>query len=150
MRRRRKNAGHLLAEVMLAVAMLAVCALIFSATLPAAHKSRAKADNFNIATSLASKMLEEVRNTGFQNANGTSLASVGLVDSATPVATDTFSFTNVDLGVVDSPGSTLNEGMGRLKIVTLAPELIQVTATVTWKEKGVTKTVSLVALLANI
>jgi len=150
MKARRKNSGHLLAEVMLAVLMLAVCALIFSATLPSAHKSRAKADNYNIATSLASKMMEEVRHTGYQNANATALLANGLIDSSTPVATDTYSWTNVDLGVVDSPGSTLTNGTATIKISSLAAELIEVTTVVRWSESGQTKTVTLSALLANI
>lgn len=150
MRARRKISGHLLAEVMLAVLMLAVCALIFSATLPSAHKSRAKADNYNIATSLASKMMEEVRHTGYQNANATALLANGLIDSASPVATDTYAWTNVDLGVVDSPSSTLLNGTATIRIKSLASELIELTTTVTWTESGQTKRVTLSALLANI
>lgn len=150
MRRRRKISGHMLAEAMMAIMMLAVCALIFTATLPAAHNSRAKADNFNIATSLASKMLEEVRNIGYTNATATQLAASGLIDSATPVATDTYSFTNVDAGIVDSPASTLTSGVGRLVVEQIGIDLRRVTATVTWSEKGQTKTVSLATLLANV
>lgn len=134
----------------MAILMLAVCALIFTATLPAAHNSRAKADNYNIATSLASKMLEEVRNTGYTNATATMLAANGLIDSAAPVATNTYSFTNVDVGITDSPGSTLPSGVGRLVVEQIGIDLRQVTATVTWTEKGQTKTVSLATLLANV
>ncbi len=150
MKRRRRNSGHLLAEAMMAILMLAVCALIFSATLPAAHNSRAKADNYNIATSLASKMLEEVRNVGYTNAAAIQLASYGLIDSASPVAANTYSFTNVDVGISDSPGSTLPAGTGRLAVEQLGIDLRQVTATVTWTEKGRTNTVSLATLLANV
>lgn len=150
MKRRRKNSGHLLAEAMMAIMMLAVCALIFTATLPAAHNSRAKADNFNIATSLVSKMLEEIRNSGYTNATALQMAANGLIDSAAPVATNTYSFTNVDMGISDSPGSTLTNGVGRLTVEQLAVDLRRVTATVTWVEKGQTKTVSLSTLLANV
>ncbi len=150
MRARRKNSGHLLAEVMLAVLMLAVCALIFSATLPSAHKSRAKADNYNIATSLATKMMEEVRHTGYQNANATALLNNGLIDSAAPVSANTYSWTNVDLGIADSPGTTLTNGTATITILSRAVDLLEITAQVKWKEQGQDKTVTITSLLANI
>jgi type II secretory pathway pseudopilin PulG len=149
-KQRRKNSGHTLAEVMMAVMMLAACALIFAATLPAAHKSRAKADNFNVATSLAQKTLEEIRTVGFVNTTPAQLATLGIIDSATPVTTNTFSFTNVDNGIVDSPGSTLPNGVGRLTIEDVDIELRRVTAVITWLEAGQTKTVSMAALVANV
>jgi len=135
---------------MLAVLMLAVCALIFSATLPSAHKSRAKADNYNIATSLATKMMEEVRHTGYQNANATALLNNGLIDSAAPVSANTYSWTNVDLGIADSPGTTLTNGTATITILSRAVDLLEITAQVKWKEQGQDKTVTITSLLANI
>jgi hypothetical protein len=137
-------------EVMMAVMLLAVCAMIFAATLPAAHRSRAKADNRNVATSLAQKMLEDIRTIGYVNANPTQLLANGLIDSATPVSTNTYSFTNVDSGVIDSPGSALPSGTGRIVLETLDLELIRITVQVNWSETGQTRTVTIATLLANV
>lgn len=145
-----RQAGHTLVEVMLALFMLTVCTIIFGSTLPAAFESRAKADNYNMATSLAQKQLEAIRSVGFDNCSASALASRGLIDSSTPVSTDTFSFTSVDNGIVDSPSSVLTSGIGRLTIETLATDLRRLTVTVQWTEQGVSRTVRVASLLADV
>lgn len=151
MKRTRLRRGHTLVEVMMALFMLTVCVVIFASTLPAAFESRAKADNANIATSLANKMLEAMRTVGFDNIDQTRLAQLGLLDNATAVSgTDTFSWTNVDNGVVDSPGTTLTAGVGRLRIETLAVDLIRLTATVQWREDGQTRSIVIATLVSDV
>lgn len=149
-RTKRRRGGHTLVELMIAILLLAACAMIFAATIPTAHESRGKADNSNVATSLASKMIEEIRAAGYANTTPAQLVVYGLIDSATPVSTDTYSFTNIDSALVDAPANTLTSGVGRLNIVQTNIDLKTVTATVTWNEMGQTKTIAVSTLLANL
>ncbi len=147
---KKRQKGHTLIEVMFAIFLVGVCALIFAGSMPMANTGRAKADRRNLATSLAQKQAEAVKAMGYVNLTPSQLYTLGLIDSETAVATNTYSFSNVDNGLVDSPALVLPSGKGRIKIETVDLDLKRVTIEVTWVEDGQTRKVELGTLIAYI
>lgn len=150
---KRKRAASIL-EVLFAVFVALTCMLVVGATMPMATVTRGKSDNLAKATSLAQKQLEAVRALGYPNLTGTGMMSRSLVDSATPTGTNTWSFTNVDNGPVDSPAQVLPAGTGSITIEQADIDLRRVTVVVTWTEvRGATtgtRTLRLGTLIANL
>lgn len=126
------------------------CAMVVAITIPAATASRIKNDFSNRAAGLAQKQLEAVKATGYPNITATQLLANGLIDSGTPVATNTYSFTNVDSGVVDNPSAILPNGTGRLRVEQVDIDLRRVTVTVSWTERGKSKSLTVGTLVANL
>ncbi|MCW5936082.1 MAG: hypothetical protein KIT11_02090 [Fimbriimonadaceae bacterium] len=146
---RKRQKGSALIEAMFAIFLALVCAVIFAATMPTANRSRAKADLNNLALGLAQKQMEALK--GVDAAlSPEALFAARLIDSKDPVAPNTYSFTNVDSGVSDSPSSVLPNGTGRLRVETVAIELRRVTVEVNWTEEGQPKTVRLGTLIADL
>ncbi len=151
MRRTRLTRGHTLIEVMFASFMALCCALIYTATVPTANTSRAKADLNNRATSLAQRQLEEVRLVGFPNLTGPQLFANGMTDSAAPVSGgNTWAWTNTDNAQVDSPAQVLPGGTGQIRVEDVAMDLRRVTVTVSWRERTGNRTVTFATLVANL
>lgn len=147
----RTKKGLTLIEAMFAIFLVAACAGIVAATTPIASMSRVKAEAMNKATGIAQKQLEAIRGAGFANCNPTQLNAAGLIDSTTPVATNTYSFTNSDLPKFDNPATVLTGGAGTVKIEQINMDLIRVTVTVSWVARGpVTRQVSIGTVIANI
>ncbi len=146
---RRKRAFSLV-EVLTASFLVALCAVVLAASIPTATKSRLKAAYTGLALSLAQKELEAIRARGYPNLSGEQLANLGLLDSSTPVEANTFSFTNVDHPLFDSPAAVLPEGRGLVKIEQADLDLRRVVVTVEWKENGRSRSVSLATLVANL
>lgn len=139
-----------LIEVLFAVFLVGVSASIVVVTMPSATQSRIKADLNNKATSMAQKQLEAIRGMGYANVSASQLAAAGLIDSATPVATNTYSFTNVDAARLDNPSLILPNGVGRVTIQQVDIDLRQVIVTVSWNDRGTTRTLTLGTLVANL
>lgn len=129
--------------------MVVVCAFIFAASMPVANRSRAKADYRNVATSLCEKMSEAIRHNGYANLDPAQLQAKQLIDSATPVATNTYSWSNIDTAVVDSPATVLPTGTGRMTVNQVDLDLKSVELLVSWKEEGKDRSVRVSLLVAN-
>lgn len=139
-----------LIEVLFAVFLVGVSASIVVVTMPTATQSRIKADLNNKATSMAQKQLEAIRGMGYANVSANQLATAGVIDSASPVATNTYSFTNSDSAKLDNPALILPNGVGRVKIEQVDIDLREVIVTVTWNDRGVTRSITLGTLIANL
>ncbi len=148
--KRKRIRGFTLIEVLFAIFLAMTCAVIVAGIMPLANKSRGKADLRNRAVSLGQKMAEAVVHLGYSNANPAQLTALGLLDNATPVATDTYSFTSIDSAVVDSPSSTLPSGTGRVTITEPSPDLRQVVVVVGWTSEGKNQQVRIVHQVANL
>lgn len=148
--RRKKWGGQTLIEVLLALFMLTVAVTILAATMPVANRSTVKADFVGKAAGLAQKELESIRNLGYANLSGTVLASNGLLDSATQSAANTYTFTNIDLGVVDSIATIMPAGAGTVMIEQVNIDLRRITITVSWTERGTRRNFVLGTLVANL
>lgn len=145
----RRRASTLI-EVLFASFLVALCASVLAASIPTATKCRLKATYSGLALSLAQKELEAIRTRGYPNVSGGQLASLGLLDSAAPVGTDTFSFTNVDLPLHDSPSRVLPEGQGFVMIEQVDLDLRRVIVRVEWTESGQRRSLTLGTLVANL
>lgn len=145
-----KHRGFSLIEVLIAIFLVVLCAMIVVATMPIATASREKADLMTRATGLAQKQLEALRGAGYPNLVPSQLLSYGLIDSVTPVATNTFSFTNADAAVFDNPATILPNGAGRVRIEQLAIDLRRLTVEVSYNDRGTTRTARLGTLIANL
>lgn len=147
MKRRR---GFSFIEVLFAVFLVAVSASIVTASLPLATQTRARADYNNKATGLVQKELEAIRGAGYQNATAAQLYANGLIDSMTTIAPNTYSFTNADSPALDNPSRILPSGTGKVLVEQVDLDLRRVTVTVTWSDRGTTKTMTDGTLIANL
>lgn len=150
MRTRRTQSGFTLVEVLFAMFIISMCALIVASTMPVATLSKTSGDYLTRASDIAEKEIESIRGAGFSNANATSLAAAGLIDSTTTVGTNTYSFTNVDTNVNDSPANVLPQGTGTVQINTLSMGETQVIVAVTYNFHGQNHTVTTGTVIANL
>ncbi len=147
---RRVQRGFSLVEVLFGIFLAGLCATVLAATMPVANMSREKANNQNIALSLAQKQMESLRSIGYPNLTVERMHSLGVIDSQTPIATNTYSFTNVDSGAYDSPAMQLPSGQGRILLEQLNLDLRRVTIEMRWTENGRQRSISVGTLVANL
>jgi len=146
-----RKQGFSLVEVLFAIFLASLSALVLAAGMPTANPSRARADMYNKATGLAQKQIEAIRSLGYPNATVAQLANAGLIDSTTPVeGTDIYSFTNVDSANLDNPARILSGGVGRVRIQQAELDIRRIIIEVRWTDRGVTKSVRLGTLIANL
>lgn len=136
-------------EVLFAIGATVTCALIFAATMPAANKSRQKAEYMNSALGLAQKQLEAIKGID-PSLSVAALFSAGIIDSTIPVGTNQYSFTNADLANLDNPAKVLPSGKGVITVELIDIELRRVTIDVTWKEGSETRAIKIGTLVANL
>ncbi|MBL8060488.1 MAG: hypothetical protein JNK63_07225 [Chthonomonas sp.] len=142
--------AYSLVEVLFGIFLAGLCAMVLAATMPVSNNARAMANNQNTALSLAQKQMEALRAQGYPNMTADRLASLGLVDNATAVTANTYSFTNVDVGALDSPALRLPNGTGQVRVEQVALDLRRVTVILNWREKGRNRTVSVGTMVANL
>lgn len=145
-----KQRGFTLTEVLAAIVLVGVAATVVTASMPIANVGRARANLTNRASGLALKQLEAIRGAGYSNATASQLYSLGLIDSATAVSTNTYSFTNTDSAALDNPAKVLPSGTGTVKVEQASLDLRRITVTVTWKERDTTRSFTLGTLVANL
>ncbi|HMS55705.1 MAG TPA: prepilin-type N-terminal cleavage/methylation domain-containing protein [Fimbriimonadaceae bacterium] len=150
MRAVRLRRGFSLVESLMAVFLVAMCAMVVSATMPMANRSRLKADLSSKAVGMAQKQLEAVRGLGYANLTPSQLFARSMIDSTTPVASDTYSFTNVDSAALDNPARILPSGTGQLKVEQVDLDLRRVTVSVAWSENGNNRSFQIGTLVANL
>jgi len=146
----KKRRGTTLVEVLFAVFLVAVGAVVVAATMPVASASRAKSDLYNKATGLAQKQLEAIRGAGYGNITATQLYALGLIDSTEPIEDDTYSFSNSDLASLDSPALVLPSGKGYVSVEQLDLDLRKVVVKVEWDWRGEKRTVTVGTTVANL
>ena len=137
-------------EVVFAIFLLATGASVVITTLPIANNSLARADFQNKAVGLAQKEIEAIRGLGYANVTSTQLATYGLVDSSSPIGENTYSFTNVDSAALDNAALLLPSGTATVTITQADIDLRQVSVTITWNERGSTRTFTDGTLIANL
>ncbi len=156
----RLKRGHTLLEAMFASFLALICALIFAATVPLANFTRGKAENINLAVSLAQKTAETVKASGYPNVTAQRMFDNSLIDSMTQQNIGAFPFGNtgemaypaidVDNALVDSPSKILPEGRGYVITNQADLDLRRITVVIAWKERSVWKSVRVSTLVANL
>jgi hypothetical protein len=141
-----------LIEVLFALFLLMTAALIVAATTPVATVSRNTSKLEDKAMDLAQKQVEAIRGAGYANANPTQLVSLGLIDSTNAIGTDPnlFGFTNSDSANLDNPGTVLPNGTGTVEVDQLNLNLVRITVTVSWSDRGNQQSYTLGTLMANL
>ncbi len=137
-------------EVLFAIFLICMGAFLVAATMPISNVSRHQAQNADKAMDVAQKQIEAIRNRGFSAANPTQLASLGLIDSATAIATNTYSFTNSDSANLDNVATVLPGGTGQIQITTLNINTVQMIITVSWNDMGVARSYSVGTVETNL
>lgn len=158
--KRRKRKGHTLLEAMFASFLALICALIFAATIPLANFTRGKAENMNLAVSLAQKSAETMKASGYPNVTPQRLYDNNLIDSLTQQSIAALPFgqtgemaypaNNVDNALVDSPSKLLPEGRGYVIAEQADLDMRRITVIVAWKERSVWKSVRVSTWVANL
>lgn len=146
----RRRRGFSFVEVLFAVFLTGCCATIVAGAYPVATMSRTKADAANRASALAQKEIEAVRGLGYANLTPTQMLANGLIDSATPIDVDTYSFTGVDASLTDSAATVLPNGTARIAVSQVDAELRRVVVTILWNDRGTTRSFVLSTLVANL
>ena len=150
MKTRKRVRGFSLIEVLFSVFLVVVCASIVAATMPMATNARARADSYNKALNLAQKQLESIRGHGYANATPDQMLPDGLIDTVTPVATNTYPFTNSDSAARDNPARVLQNGTGTVLVEQADLDLRRVIVTVSWSDRNGNHSVQLGTLIANL
>lgn len=146
----RRKRGYTLIEVLFAVFMVLICAMIVAATMPISNVSRTKAQDLQRAMSIAQKELEAIQGEGFSGISASALANDNLLDSSTAISPNTYSFTNTDSANYDSPAQLLTNGTGTVQITQVNLNMVQVVVTVKWRDRVQYKTYSVGTLIANL
>jgi hypothetical protein len=99
---------------------------------------------------LAQKEIEAIRGVGYANVTASQLTSMNLIDSASAVATNTYSFTNVDNGNLDNPSRILPSGQGFVIVEQADIDMRRVTVFVQWTTMSRTYEYRIGTLIANL
>jgi len=149
-RKGRRTRAFSFIEMMLTVFLVTICAGIVATAMPTATVGRQKSVYRNRAVALAQKQMEAIKRLGYPNITANALLNAGLIDSATEVATNTYSFTNVDSLVADDAPRLLPSGTARITLEQPDIELKRVIIRITWSENSQTKTYEIGTLVANL
>lgn len=145
-----RRSGFSLVEVLFGIFLAGLCATILAATMPVAQQSRERANLNNAAVSLAQRQMEAVRGLGYANLTPDRLLANGVIESATPIATNTFSFNGVGAATANSPALLLPRGQGRITIEQAGLDLRRVVIELRWDDRGRQRTFRLGSLVANL
>jgi type II secretory pathway pseudopilin PulG len=124
-RRRVLAAGHSLIEVLIAVFVVAGCAMMFSALIPPSVKTGRMVGNYQQAASLVQHKVDQLRAVGYGRLNYTELSDAGIIDP--DVTTLPFHFDQVDdlNSLYPGPSATVN-------VEDFSANVRRVTVTLTW------------------
>ncbi len=147
---KRKQSGQSLVEVLFGIFLAGLCATVLAATMPVANNSREMANYQNVAISIAQKHMEGLRGQGYPNLTPDRMFSNGMIDSATAVSANRYSFHNSDQGNHSSPAMQLPSGQGFLTVEQTGIDLRRVLIEIRWVERGRNKSVTLGTTVANL
>ena len=141
---RRNRRGVTLIEALLAMFLLAVAGLVFSASMPVASSCSRQAQEYKIATSIATKKMEQIRSLRYELLTPALLYTNGVIDSS--AGTTRFYFTTTD-GVA----SKLTKGTGTLYVYNTSSDTKRVTVLVRWRssQRNIYRNVRLTSLVVD-
>jgi type II secretory pathway pseudopilin PulG len=129
-----------LLDLTLTVALLAISGVIFSAAFPTAFSASRQAQEYKIATAIATEKAEQLRAMHYESLTRSLLASAGIID-----ADNGYSFTERD-----AIASQLCSGTGAIEITDVTADVKRVRITVSWLSKqNTTRSVQITTLIAD-
>ena len=144
-RHRRGAVGMNLVEVLLAMLVFLMIALMFGAAIPAATRGTRYSGNFQQAISVVQHKLDQLREADYSRLNPTEMDARNIIDStgtcSTSGSTTTCYYTTQD-GIVSAFGAG---AVGTIVVSPFTPSLIvasgeytllSVTVTLTWKDSN--------------
>ncbi len=137
--------GFTLIEVMVAIFLVSLGAIMYSALMPMAAKGSRMVSNYQQASSLVQNKIDEVRAVGYGRIDFADLQAAGIID-ASPTSAP-YSFTGVAGLATIFPGAT-----GTIAVADFSTTIKQVTVTLTWSGSAIKQdsgTLSAVALVAR-
>jgi type II secretory pathway pseudopilin PulG len=134
--------GAGMVDVIVALLLLAVAGVVFSATFPAGFSAVRQAGETKKAVALAQQKLEEVKALGYESLAYTNLRSANAID-AEPTGSP-YAFTSVD-----NLSSSLAAATGTLTIEDYDQGIKRVTVAVRWEGGAINRTVTLRTLIAD-
>jgi type II secretory pathway pseudopilin PulG len=145
----RKREGFTFAEVLFALFLVAITALVMAAALPLGHHSRQKADLHLKAAEICQRQLERLREVGYPNLTAEQLLEMNLI-SSTGAQTEGYPFTEVDQSRGDAVSTVLPSGQGWVKIYDVGLDLRSLVVTVRWVEDSRTREIQMGTLVGNL
>jgi prepilin-type N-terminal cleavage/methylation domain-containing protein len=149
----RQNSGLTLPEVLLSAVIIAVAVLALVGLFPTALQNVQYGGHMSQALSLAQEMVELIRTQPFSNVssyNGLDTRNAAPGGLPAPVLTHFNQWAND----IPPPSGVLPQGWGTITVVPetgppdLSGDLLRVTITVTWRERGL-QTITLVTYVAR-
>jgi Tfp pilus assembly protein PilV len=147
---RKRNKGFSIIEAMLSVFMVTCAAAILTSAMPAATVSRMKGNYLNKAANFSQKEIELMKAQTYANLTATKLLAADLIDSSTPVSSNTFSCNSTDAASGDRVSDILPSGTATVKVEQVDIELKRITVTVNWVERGRNRSYAVASLVANL
>ncbi len=140
MMRNRRGVG--LVDAVVALLLLALAGVLFSATFPTGLAAVRQSGETKKAVALVEQKIEQVKALGFESLSYSNLRAANVVDAA---PTDSpYAFTSVD-----SLSSNMAGATGKLVIDSDAPGVKRVTVSITWKGGAAAHDVTIRTLVAD-
>ena len=150
----RLKRGVSIVEALASTVVVGFCVVMVLNVVPFSIRTYISARQINIASSIVQRELTGIANRKYPNIDATVLASTtpkpALLDSATAVTTNTYSFTNIESANNASVAQLLPSGIGRVLIEQLTTDTRRVTVTVTWTNNGVTSSYAAAYIMGNL
>jgi len=140
-RHRQKLSGFTLMEVVLAMTVFMMMALLYGAAVPVALRGTQQGENYTQAALIAQHKIDQLRSLNFATlGSGSLLYSDNIIDSATTNSDGSYSFTNTDhlvtAGTVQGyfPAGTTGTVLIQTDTSTMTMQsgVYDVTVTITW------------------
>lgn len=129
-----------LVDLMLTVALLAISGIIFAAAFPSAFSASRQAQEYKIATAIATQKAEQLRAMHYESLTQPLLISAGIIDNS-----NGYSFTERD-----AVASQLCSGSGTIEMTDVTTDVKRVRITVSWLSKqNTTRSVQITTLIAD-
>jgi hypothetical protein len=115
---------------MIAMFLISMAGITFSAMMPMAAKGSRMVSNYQQASSLVQNKIDEIRAVGYGRIDYTDLLAAGIIDSS-PTASP-YSYTGVAGLATLFPGAS-----GTISVSNFSTTIKQVTVTLTWSGSGI-------------
>jgi len=138
----RNRQGSGMVDAMVALMLLALAGLFFSATFPSAFKAIRQGGETKKAVELAQMKIEQVKTLNYESIGYTNLVAANLIDAEQ--STSPYSFTSVD-----NLTSSLASATGTLTVTDNGSGTKHITVVVGWDSGGVNHNVTLNTYVAD-